>query len=317
MSKISVLMAMRLPELFVARLNEQYRVLGPLERSAADALPTEARDARVLLTMGSLKTDAAMIDALPSLELICCYGTGFEGVDREHAARRSITLANAGTANAATVADYTIGLILAATRSIAAGDRFVRSGSWQGNSVQRMPVTAGFRGRRLGIYGLGAIGSAIARRAEAFDVEIGYHGRAPKIGVSHTYHSSLQALAEWADVLVVSVRASPENRHAVDAAILRALGPDGQLINISRGSMVDETALCDALEQGIIAGAGLDVFENEPAVPERLKALGNVVLTPHIAANCRTGQAAQQAMMLSNLRAFFAGQPVPGAVPFG
>jgi lactate dehydrogenase-like 2-hydroxyacid dehydrogenase len=317
MTSIPVLMAMRLPDAFVGRLSERYRPIGPLERSAADALPPEAREARALLTMGSLRTDAAMIEALPALELICCYGTGFEGVDRAHAAERGIRLANAGSANAAAVADFAIGLILALTRSIVAGDRFVRAAAWRGNSVERMPVTMGFGGRRLGIYGLGAIGLAIARRAEAFGVEIGYHGRAPKTGVPYTYHGSLVGLAEWADMLVVSVRAGPENRHAVDASVLQALGPEGHLINIARGSLVDERVLCEALESGTIAGAALDVFEHEPSVPEALKASGKVILTPHIAANCLSAQVAQQDMMIANLDAFFSGQPVPGAVPLG
>ena len=277
-------------------------------------MPPEAREARALLTMGTLKTDAALIDALPAIELICCYGTGFEGVDRVHAAKRGIVVANAGPANAAAVADYAIGQILASTRTIVAGDRFIRTGAWRGNAVERMPMTAGFGGRRLGIYGYGAIGSRIARRAEAFGVEIGYHNRSRKPEVPYLYHDTLLALAEWADVLVVSARAGPENRHAVDAAVLRALGPEGHVVNISRGIAIDEAALCDALEGGTIAGAALDVFENEPNVSERLKALGNVILTPHIAANSRAAQAAQQDMMLRNLEAFFAGRPVVSPV---
>ncbi len=310
MPTVPVLMAMRLPDAFVARLGDRYRVLGPMPVSAPDAVPPEGRQARALLTMGSLNTDAALIEALPALELICCYGTGFEGVDRDHAAKRGIVVAHAGPANAASVAEYALGLILATTRTIPAGDRFIRAGSWKGNSVERMPMTAGFGGRRLGIYGLGAIGSRIARLAEAFAVEIGYHGRARRPDVPYAYHDTLVGLADWADVLVVSVRAGPGNRHAVNGRVLRALGPEGHVVNISRGIAVDEAALCDALERRTIAGAALDVFEGEPNVSERLKALGNVVLTPHIAANSRAAQAAQQDMMLRNLEAFFAGQPV-------
>ncbi len=312
--KPTVLMAMRLPDKFVARLCESFSMLGPLPRSAPDALPPEAHEVRALLTMGSLKTDAALIDALPALELICCYGTGFEGVDRLRAAQRGILLANAGDANAAAVADYAMGLMLATTRTIVAGDRFIRAGSWKGNSVERMPMVPGFGGRRLGIYGLGAVGTRIAARAEAFEVEIGYHNRSKRPDVPYAYHDSLIDLARWADILVVAARAGAENRHAINAEILAALGPEGHLVNISRGIAVDEAALCDALERGIIAGAGLDVFEHEPQVSDRLKAIGNVVLTPHIAANSMAAQSAQQAKMLANLDAFFAGRPVASAV---
>ena len=309
-----VLMAMRLPDCFVATLRESYTVLGPLTASTPDALPPEARDARALLTMGSLKTDAALIDALPALELIICYGTGFEGVDVAHARGRGIAVGNAGDANADVVAEYGLALCLATTRQVAAGDRFVRAGSWRGNSVERMPMRPGFAGRRLGIYGLGAIGGRIARLAGVFGVEIGYHNRSARTDVPYTYHDTLAGLAAWADILLVSVRASAENRHAVDAQVLRALGPEGHLVNISRGIAVDQEALCDALEQNVVAGAALDVFENEPNVPDRLKALGNAVLTPHIAANATAAQQAQQRVMLGNLDAFFAGRPLVSRV---
>jgi lactate dehydrogenase-like 2-hydroxyacid dehydrogenase len=312
--KPTLLMAPRLPARFVARLAEQFTLLGPLASSTPAALPPEAREARVLITMGSLTTDAALIDALPALELICCYGTGFEGVDRVHAAARGVRLANAGSANAASVADFAIGAALATTLQIVKGDQFVRAGRWQGNSVERMPMAPGFGGRRLGIYGLGAIGRLIAQRAEVFGVEIAYHNRKPRPDVAYAYHDSLLGLAAWSDILIVAVRAGADNRHAVDADVLKALGPHGHLVNISRGIAIDETALCDALEAGTIAGAALDVFEREPIVPDRLKALGNVILTPHIAANATAAQQAQQAALMANLEAFFAGRPLANEV---
>jgi lactate dehydrogenase-like 2-hydroxyacid dehydrogenase len=312
--KPTVLMVPRLPDALVARLRESYDVLGPMESSTVDALPPVAEAAEALLTMGSLSTDAALIDALPKLRLICCYGTGIEGVDRAHAKARGVALGNAGEANAASVAEFAMALLLATARQVPQADRFVRAGRWMGNSVQRMPAVPGLAGRRLGIYGLGAIGSRIARRAEAFEMEIGYHNRSRREGVPYRHHESLLALADWADILVVSARASAENRHAVNAAVLKALGPRGHLVNISRGIAVDEDALCAALETGVIAGAGLDVYENEPNVSERLKALENVVLTPHIAAASESAQAAQQEMMFGNLEAFFAGKPLLSAV---
>lgn len=313
--KPTILMVPRMPDALVERLRESYVVLGPMEHSTIDALPAGASEAEALLTMGSLSTDATLIDALPKLKLICCYGTGIEGVDRVHAKARGIVLGNAGEANAASVAEFAMGLVLATARRIPQADRYVRAGRWQGNSVQRMPSVPGLAGRRLGIYGLGAIGSRIARRAEAFEMEVGYHNRSRRSEMPYLYHDTLLGLAAWADILVVSARASADNRHAVDAAVLKALGPSGHLVNISRGIAVDEDALCTALETGVIAGAALDVYENEPHVSDRLKALDNVVLTPHIAAASHSAQAAQQEVMLGNLQAFFAGRPLLSPVP--
>ena len=308
--KPTILMVPRLPDPLVARLRESYELIGPMERSSPEALPSGAETVQALLTVGSQNTDGALMDALPALKLICCYGTGIEGVAREAAAARGIRLTNAADANATSVAEFAMGLVLATARMIAHADRFTRAGRWKGNSVERLPPVPGLAGRRLGIYGLGAIGSRIATRAAAFEMEIGYHNRSPRSDAPYGYFDNLKALAEWADVLMVSVRASAENRHAVDAAVLAALGPKGHLVNISRGIAVDEEALCTALEDGIIAGAALDVYENEPNVPERLRALENVVLTPHIAAGSEAAQIAQQELLLGNLEAFFAGRPL-------
>jgi hydroxypyruvate reductase len=285
-------------------------LLGPMERSAPDALPQGAEAAQALLTMGSLKTGAALIDALPKLGLISCYGTGIEGVDQACAKARGIKLCNAADANATSVAEFAMGLLLASARQIGAAERFVRAGRWQGNSVERMANVPGLAGRKLGIYGLGAIGARIASRAAAFDMTIGYHNRSQRPELPYLYHDSLIGLANWADVLIVAVRASIETRHAINAQVLRALGPEGHLINISRGIAVDEEALCEALETKLIAGAALDVYEHEPQVPDRLKVLENVVLTPHIAANAESAQLAQQELLLSNLEAYFAGKPL-------
>jgi lactate dehydrogenase-like 2-hydroxyacid dehydrogenase len=297
------------------RLAARYDLHGPLERSAADAIPEAARGARALITLGSFRTDAAMIDALPELRLICCYGTGFEGVDRDAAAARGIVVTHAGDANATSVAEFAMGLVLAVSRKILFGDRFIREGRWVSRALERPPMVPGLAGRRLGVYGLGSIGLRIARRAETFEMEIGYHNRSPRADVPYAYHASLLDLAAWCDVLVVAVRADASNRHSVNAAVLEALGPEGVLVNISRGIAVDEMALCDALEAGRIAGAGLDVFEEEPHVPERLKALDNVVLTPHMGAAAQGAQEAQQQLIVENLEAFFTGRPVRSKVP--
>ncbi|WNJ90811.1 2-hydroxyacid dehydrogenase [Bosea sp. 685] len=308
--KPTILMAPRMPARLVERLQERYVLLGPMEHSTPDALPEGAEAAQALLTMGSLTTDATLIDALPKLGLISCYGTGIEGVDRACAKARGIKLSNAADANATSVAEFAMGLLLASARRIGAAERFVRAGRWQGNSVQRMANVPGLAGRKLGIYGLGAIGARVASRAAAFDMTIGYHNRSQRRELPYLYHDSLLGLASWADVLIVAVRASIETRHAINAQVLRALGPEGHLINISRGIAVDEEALCEALETNLIAGAALDVYEHEPQVPDRLKVLENVVLTPHIAANAESAQIAQQDLLLGNLEAYFAGKPL-------
>ncbi len=315
MTKPIVLHAMPLPAAQVAHMAQSYEVHGPLARSVPEAIPEAARGARALVTLGGFSTDAAMIDALPELGLICCYGTGYEGVDRAAAKARGIVVTHAGDSNSTAVAEFAMGLVIAAARRMVQGDRKIRAGAWTSLGIDRMEMTPGLSGKRLGIYGMGTIGRKIAARAEPFEMEIGYHNRSPRADVPYAYLESLLALAEWSDVLVVAARASAENRRAVNAEVLRALGPKGVLVNIGRGVMVDEPALCDALEQGVIAGAGLDVYEDEPNVPDRLKVLENVVLTPHMAAVALTAQRAQRQVLEENLAAFFAGRPVRFQAP--
>jgi hydroxypyruvate reductase len=314
-TKPAILTAMPLRAAFRDRLAENFEVHGPLDRATSDALPEAARGARVLVTLGSVGAGAALMAALPGLGLIGCYGTGLEGVDRSEAEARGILVTHAGDANATSVAEFAMGLVLAASRLILRGDRVVRGGGWADLGIGRMPLVPGLAGRRLGVYGLGAIGLRIAWRAVACEMEVAYHNRSPRADVPYPCFGSLLALAGWADVLVVAARANTENRGAVGAAVLDALGRDGTLVNIARGSLVDEGALCDALEAGRIAGAGLDVYEREPHVADRLKALENVVLTPHLAALSGAAQAAQQRVLLDNLEAFFAGGPVRFRVP--
>lgn len=315
--KPPILFAMPISPRLIERVSERYEVLGPLDRARPLPLPEGANRAQVLVTLGSLKTSAALMDALPDLGLICCYGTGFEGVDRAAATRRGIQLTHAGDSNATAVAEFAMGLVIAAGRNLVRGDRLVRAGKWASLSIDRVPLTPGLAGHRMGIYGMGSIGLKIAQRAAAFEMEIGYHNRSKRGDVDYAYHGSLKSLAAWCDVLVVAVRASAENRHAVNAEILEALGPQGVLVNISRGIAVDEMALADALERKVIASAGIDVYENEPHVPERFWAMENVVLTPHMAALSRGAQVAQQKVLVENLDAFFAGRPLTSVMPPG
>jgi lactate dehydrogenase-like 2-hydroxyacid dehydrogenase len=313
--KPKIVIAAHFPERLLGQLSDRYVVCGPLERPGPQAIPPEARDARALITLGSLNTDATLIDALPQLGLICCYGTGFEGVDLAAAQARGIAVTHARDTNSASVAEFAMGLVLATARHLVRGDRLARAGLWRGDLIERLNETPELAGQRLGIYGLGSIGLKVAQRAAAFEMEIGYHNRSPRADVSYLYYPSLIALAAWADILVVSVRADASNYHAVNKEVLAALGPKGHLVNVSRGIAVDESVLCEALEARAIAGAALDVYEREPNIPERLRKLDNVVLTPHMAALSRSAQKAQRDLLFANLEAFFAGRPVLSPVP--
>jgi lactate dehydrogenase-like 2-hydroxyacid dehydrogenase len=296
----------------LGRLADHYTVLGPLGPEGPDA---QERESRVLITLGSLTTDAALMDSLPNLGLIACYGTGFEGVDLAAARTRNIVVSHAGDTNSTAVAEFAMGLVIATARDLVRGDRYARANRWRGDIIERLPIVPGLAGQRLGIYGLGSIGLKLAQRAAAFEMEIAYHNRKPRPDVPYAYHPTLIGLATWADILVVAVRADKSNTHAVDAQVLAALGPRGHLVNVSRGIAVDTQALCEALEAGTIQGAALDVFEDEPNIPDRLKGLDNVVITPHMAAISANAQRAQRDIMFANLEAFFAGRPVLTPVP--
>jgi lactate dehydrogenase-like 2-hydroxyacid dehydrogenase len=313
--KPTVLIAPHFPERLLGRLADRYTLLGPLKTSEPGAVPAEAREVRALITLGGSRTDAALMDALPKLGLIACFGTGFEGVDRAAARARGIVVTHAGDTNSTAVAEFAMGLVIATARGMVRGDRYVRAGRWRGDIIERTAITPELAGRRLGIYGLGSIGAKVAQRAAGFEMEIGYHNRRPRQDVPYLYHPTLLELAAWADILVVAVRADDSNHHAINREVLAALGPRGHLVNVSRGIAVDEAALCEALEAGTIAGAGLDVYEREPDIPEHLTRLDNVVLTPHMAAISANAQRAQRDIMFANLDAFFAGRPVLTPVP--
>jgi len=270
---------------------------------------------RVLVTMGAVDTSRAALTTLPNLRLVCCVGSGFEGVDLAAARERGIVVTHSPGANASTVADVALGLLIASVRKFTEGQAFLRSGEWAGNFARRMPIVRGLTGRRVGVFGLGDIGERIARRALAFEMEVGYHNRRRRDDVPYPYFPTLLALAEWADVLAIAVRAGPATRHAVNAGVLAALGAEGHVVNIARGFVIDEAALIAALAAGTLAGAGLDVYEHEPEVPAALLALPNVVLLPHVGGATREAQAAMQAMVMANLDAFLAGRPVVTPVP--
>jgi lactate dehydrogenase-like 2-hydroxyacid dehydrogenase len=210
------------------------------------------------------------------------------------------------------VADLAIALMLCAARQLPAADRFVRSGDWEKGA---MPLQRKLSGARLGLVGIGRIGQTIARRAAAFDMSIAYTARTRKDDLPFTYYPNAVELAAHSDFLVVITPGGAGTRKMIDRAVLQALGPRGYLINVARGSVVDEAALIEALEQGVIGGAALDVFESEPRVPQRLKDLPQVVLTPHVGSATHQTRQAMADLAMRNLLAHFAGERPPTPVP--
>ncbi|HTP74682.1 MAG TPA: 2-hydroxyacid dehydrogenase [Burkholderiaceae bacterium] len=246
--------------------------------------------------------DAALIDALPSLKVISSFGVGVDKIDLEAAARRGIPVGNTPDVLNDCVADLAIALMLDVARGIGASERYLRAGAWPKGPY---PLQRKFSGKKLGIVGLGRIGHAIAKRALAFDMDIRYHNRRPVMDTSIAHEPSLVELARWCDFLVTIVPGGAATQHLVNDAVLDALGPKGYLINIARGSVVDEPALVRALKDRRIAGAGLDVFENEPQVPAELMALDNVVLVPHIGSATVETRAAMAQRVFDNLVSYF------------
>ncbi len=295
-----------------ARLEAAYAVhqaLGPEARRAA--LAAHGGTVRAVVTNGTTGLAAADIAALPRLGIICCMGAGHEGVDLSAARARGITVTHGPGTNDACVADHAMALLLAVLRDVPRLDRTVRDGGWRAEDAMRPAAT----GRRLGILGMGNIGARIARRAAAFDMTVAYHNRRPRPDAPFAYHDTPLALAHASDCLVCVLPGGPATRHMIGAAVLEALGPSGFLVNVGRGSVVDTAALVAALERGAIAGAALDVFEGEPAVPEALRRLPNVVLSPHVAGRSPESMENTIALVLRNLSAHFAGQPVLTPVP--
>jgi lactate dehydrogenase-like 2-hydroxyacid dehydrogenase len=261
---------------------------------------------------GAALVDAAMFAALPSLEIIGNMGVGYDSIDTGVAKARGVIVTNAGNANAVDVAEHAFGLVLAVGRAIAAGDRYVRAGKWL--SEGRMAITHRVSGRRLGIVGMGHIGCEVAKRAAAFDMPIFYHNRHPRTDTAHTYVDSVVALARQVDVLVVATPGGDGTRHLVDRAAIDALGPDGIIVNIARGTVIDEAAMVTALTEGRLAGAGLDVFEDEPNVPPALLDHPHVILQPHQGGATYEGIAAAVGILVENIKNHFAGKPVVNRV---
>jgi lactate dehydrogenase-like 2-hydroxyacid dehydrogenase len=276
------------------------------------ALARVAPEVRGVAGSFAAPVDAALFDRLPRLEIIASFGAGYDNVDTRAAAARGIVVTNSPGVLTEEVADTALGLLLATVRELPQANRYLLAGKWLDAPY---PLTGTLRRKTVGIFGLGRIGKAIARRCEAFGLAIAYHGRTRQAEVSYAYYPTLIELARAVDILMVMAPGGPETRNAVDAEVLRALGPDGVLVNMARGSLVDEPALIEALASRTIHAAGLDVFADEPRVPAALLALDNVVLLPHVGSATVHTRDAMGKLVADNLVSWFAGRgpltPVP------
>jgi hydroxypyruvate reductase len=306
-----VLIYSRFPKALMVRIGQRYDLMNAAGKPPAEVFPAEQLSGiTAMITAGGTPLGGAILDTLPSLRAIVCYGTGYDGVDIAAAAQRGIAVGHSPAANASAVADLAVTLMLTVTRRILPADEYVRSGNWSGAKPSPlMSAQAGNPGRRIGVYGMGEIGRKIASRLAAFETEVGYFSRSQR-DVPYQYLPSLEALAEWCNVLMIAVRAGKDTHHVVDAGILQKLGKDGYVVNISRGSVIDQAALVAALTDKTIAGAGLDVYAKEPHAPDALTAFPNVVLTPHIGGHTLESHTAMQDCVIANLETFFAGQPL-------
>lgn len=303
MTKPTVLLTGAYPAWDLEDLEARYKVLRLWEAADADALLAEhGPEVRAIATRGDLGASAALMRALPKLEIVACYGVGTDAIDLAHARGAGVRVTNTPDVLTDDVADMAIALLLAAARLIPQGDAEVRRGGWA------MPLTTRVSGKAVGIVGMGRIGTAVAKRLAGFDCDIAYFGRNPREGLPYAFEPDLRALARRSEFLVLTLAASDATRGLVDAAVIEALGPEGILVNVSRGSTVDEPALLAALEGHRIRAAGLDVFLNEPGIDPRFVTLPNVALAPHHASGTvETGKAMGQ-LVRDNLAAHFEGR---------
>lgn len=295
-------------------LRERYDLLRLWEEPDREAALAQ-RGGGIVAAVTSVRhgCKAALIERLPDLGAICSWGVGYETIDVAAARARGIAVSNTPEVLDDCVADLAWGLLIGAARRTAVGDRYVKTGQWR--AIGAFPLSTRVSGKRLGILGLGRIGEAIARRGSGFSMDVRYHNRRERPGSPYRYEPSLVALARWADFLVVACEGGPATRHLVSAEIIDALGPEGILVNIARGTVIDQAAMVKALSEGRLGGAGLDVLENEPAVPPELLAMDQVALMPHVGSATRETRRAMGQLVLDNLAAFIAGRGLLTPIP--
>jgi lactate dehydrogenase-like 2-hydroxyacid dehydrogenase len=310
--KPDILAVDKLPDFYEHRLRAAFAFHDRVQKLDPTGFASLAPRVRGIAARAISTVTREFIAQLPALEIISVFGVGYDGIDVQAAHERGIVVTHTPDVLTDDVADLCLGLILSSAREIPAAERFLRSGSWKTRAYR---LARKVSGSRLGLIGLGRIGSAVARRAEGFGMIIAYTDLCEKPSVPYRYYASLLDLAANTDFLVASAYGGATTRHLVNAAVLNALGPEGFLINIARGSLVDEAALIEALKKRAIRGAALDVFADEPNVPQELLTMDNVVLTPHIASGTAETRQAMGDLAFANLEAYFAGKPVPAPVP--
>lgn len=289
------------------QISEYFEVhFAPTPEQYEQAVAAVGARVEIVLTIGAIGLTASQMDALPQLKMVYSMGVGYEKIDIAYAKQKDIAVANGTGTNDTCVADHAMGLILAVIRGIPRLDQLTRQGVWR----TQIPWPPHVSGKKLGILGLGAIGEKVAKRAQAFDMEIGYHNRKPIADSAYAYFPSLHTLAEWAEILLIAIPGGPATQHIVNTDILQTLGRKGYLINIARGSVVNTAALERALRNDLIAGAALDVYEGEPQVPASLCDLHNLVLTPHVAGWSPEAMQLMTDKFLANTRLLYAGKPL-------
>ncbi len=307
MNKPDIMVFSPLGEAQMEYLNRHYHLLrGDLVENLNDFVDKNAHDCRVVITTGNIVFDQYFIKKMPNLGLVACATAGYDQLNIQQLRQNNIHITNTPDVLTDDVADVALMLMLAARRQLIIGDAYVRSCEWARKGS--MPLTDTTAGKRAGVVGLGRIGRAIAKRYESCGLEIGYYGRSPKGDVSYRFFSSLTELAEWADILVVAVTGGKETEKLISKDVITALGKHGSLINISRGTVVDETALIDALQHGMLASAGLDVFLNEPNINPNFAHLENVVLYPHHGSGTIETRDKMSQLVVDNIEAFFVGK---------
>jgi len=307
--KPCVLLIEPIPAWIVDRAHNEFDLIVlQHETERPDEFTNRFGDIRGIAMPGFARVDDAFMKLMPNLEIVACFGVGYDGADVEYAVKQGIVVTNTPDVLTNCVADLGMALILTTLRRVVSGDQYVRSGRWISEGI--MDLTDSPRGRNLGIVGMGRIGGELANRAEAFGMTISYHNRTKRDDVVYPYFSSIIQLAKVSDVLALTCPGGVETRHLINGKILSALGKSGYLINISRGSVVDEDALVKALLHREIAGAGLDVFADEPNVPKALLTLDSVVLQPHHASATVETRTEMGNLTIDNLLAHFAGLPL-------
>ncbi len=311
-AKPPVLAAAPLSPFYSTALRANFEFLDRLHLTDPTAFAALAPSVQVVAGGGETKVGADLINALPALKLISIMGVGYDGVDVAAAKARGVMVTHTPNVLNDDVADTAIGLMLGAARQLPAADRYVRAGAWLNGA---MPLARRMSGARLGLVGMGRIGQAIAHRALAFGMSVAYTARTAKPELPYRFVASVKELAAQSDFLTVITPGGAGTRKLINAEVLAALGAQGFLINVARGSVVDEAALIEALQKGVIAGAGLDVFEDEPRVPQALIDLPHVVLAPHIGSATGQTRQAMADLAVANIAAHFAGQPLLTPVP--